>query len=140
MCFWTLGVGATYRGAELTRLGAMTHGAEVFIVRLTWRRRDAYLGAIVYGAKLGATSYDAEVPAAFAHCQSVCRGLLYSKGKARVRPSLPASLSSVLTLACAACPSDSQEYVQSKGTVHPHALFTHMRHRRSTTSRCQKGV
>ena len=62
MCFWTLWVGATDCGAKVTRLYAMSYGAKVFITRLRWRRRGTYLGAIAHGAKLGATSYGAEVP------------------------------------------------------------------------------
>ena len=41
---------------------APSYDAKLFIIRLRWRRRVTYLGAIAHGVKLGATSYGAEVP------------------------------------------------------------------------------
>ena len=49
------------RGAEVTRLGAMSHGAEIFATELMWRRRGSYLGAITGGAELSANCCGAEV-------------------------------------------------------------------------------
>ena len=40
------------RGAEVTRLGAMSHGVEIFATELMWRRRGSYLGAITDGAEV----------------------------------------------------------------------------------------
>ena len=64
LSFWTLEVGATDRDAEVTHLGAISHGAEVFTTRLRWRRHNRYLDAMAHGAELGATSYGSEVSAA----------------------------------------------------------------------------
>ena len=104
------------------RVGATNRGAKVFTTRLRWRRRGTYLGIISHGAELGATSYGAEVAAASARWK-VTRRLVRvsvvrcSTAKAKPRPSLPALVSAVLTLAYAACPS---------GLSNPKALFTHM--------------
>ena len=39
------------RGAEVTRLGAMSHGVEIFVTELMWRRRGSYLGVITGGRR-----------------------------------------------------------------------------------------
>jgi len=44
------------RGTEVIRLGAMSHGAEIFATELMWRRRGSYLGAITGGAELSCCS------------------------------------------------------------------------------------
>jgi len=49
---WIQGVGAMARGAEITRLDAVSHGAEIFATALMWRRHGSYLGAITGGAEL----------------------------------------------------------------------------------------
>ena len=61
MCFWTQGVGVIARGAEVTRLGAVSHGAEIFATELMWCRRGCYLNAITGAAELGASCCGAEV-------------------------------------------------------------------------------
>ena len=61
MRLWTQGVGAIARGADVTRLGAMSHGVEIFATELMWRRRGSYLGDITGGAELSASCCDAEV-------------------------------------------------------------------------------
>jgi len=49
------------RGAEITRLDAVSHGAEIFATALMWRRHGSYLGAITGGAELSASCCGAEV-------------------------------------------------------------------------------
>jgi len=58
---WIQGVGAMARGAEITRLGAVSHGAEIFATALMWRRHGSYLGAITGGAELGASCCGAQM-------------------------------------------------------------------------------